>query len=75
MKTLIIYTDYESLPFYQIVDGDFSHLDKFITNVNHDDETENELSLLLDNMKSEFPLNDVRAFTDEDKVISVGFAP
>lgn len=75
MKTIIVFSNFEDLPYFYLLDGDYSHLNNVCVNTTKDNqELQDELDRLLINKEYSlsFPAADYNA---ETKVIVTGFLP
>lgn len=75
MKTIIVYSNFEDLPYFYLIDGDYSHLNNVCINTMVcSRELQDELDLLLVGKEYSltFPAADYNA---ETKVIVAGFRP
>lgn len=81
MKTIIIYSDFQDLPKFFVVDGDYSHLNNVVVNNTNNAQLEDELIALLFDEKHQFKhkkcnkFPHYKVFNKEDvEIINVGWA-
>lgn len=81
MKTVVIYSNFEDLPKYFVVDGNYSHLDNIVVNNCTNQKLEEELIGLLFDEKymfkqkafDSFPIHEI--LNEVVEFITVGWAP
>lgn len=81
MKTVVIYSNFEDLPKYFVVDGNYSHLDNIVVNDCTNQKLEEELIRLLfdetymfkQKLYLSFPKCEIR--NEVVEFITVGWAP